>query len=92
LQDVTTLSGLWIEETPMTDSLATIADIIELEGFAFVEAPEMAALLETEGLRDWGAFAASWDDLGVDTYTIKAGITISSMAASSVGSSRSPRR
>jgi len=73
LQDVTTLSGLWIAETPMTESLATIADIIGREGFAFVEAPEMAALLERKGLRDWGAFAASWDDLGVDTYMADGG-------------------
>ena len=57
----------------MTESLATIADIIGREGFAFVEAPVMAALLEAEGLRDWGAFAASWDDLGVDTYMADGG-------------------
>ena len=73
MQDVTTLSGLWIAETPMTESLATIADIIGREGFAFVEAPEMAELLERKGLRDWGAFAASWDDLGVDTYMADGG-------------------
>jgi hypothetical protein len=57
----------------MTELLATIADIIGHAGFAFVEAPEMAALLERGGLRDWGAFAASWDDLGVDTYMADGG-------------------
>jgi hypothetical protein len=57
----------------MTESLATIADIIGHAGFAFVEAPEMAALLETEGLRDWRAFADSWNDLGVDTYMADGG-------------------
>ena len=42
-------------------------------GIAFVRAPEMRALLEAAGLRDWDGFAASWDDLGVDTYMADGG-------------------
>ena len=52
----------------MSDFFAAIADTIGRDGFAFVRAPEMHAVLEAPGLRDWGSFAASWDDLGVDTY------------------------
>ncbi len=52
----------------MTELLAAIADKIGCDGFALVRAPEMAAVLERAGLRDWASFAASWDDLGVDTY------------------------
>jgi hypothetical protein len=48
------------------DSLkAVIAD----DGYAFVHAAEMHAMLARFGsLSDWDAFAASWDDLEVDTY------------------------
>ena len=57
----------------MSKSLTAIAATIERDGFAFVRAPEMQALLETAGLRDWGSFAASWDDLGIDTYMADGG-------------------
>jgi hypothetical protein len=57
----------------MTDFLATIADTIGRDGFAFVQAPEMQSVLETAGLRDWDSFAASWDDLGIDTYMADGG-------------------
>ncbi len=57
----------------MTDSLAAIAGMLSRDGFAFVRAPEMQALLETAGLRDWGSFAATWDDLGVDAYMADGG-------------------
>jgi hypothetical protein len=62
-----------VEEAPMTKSLAAIADAITHNGFAFVQAPDMHAILETAGLRDWGSFAASWDDLGIDTYMADGG-------------------
>ena len=73
LPDTTTLGGLWIEVALMTELLVPIADTIRREGFAFVEAPEMGALLENAGLREWRAFADSWDDLGVDTYMADGG-------------------
>ena len=57
----------------MTDVLAPLADTIGRDGFAFVHAPEMHALLETAGLRDWGSFADSWNDLGVDAYMADGG-------------------
>src|SRR5713226_5558812 len=57
----------------MTDPLAAIAGMLSRDGFAFVRAPEMQALLETAGLRDWGSFAATWDDLGVDAYMADGG-------------------
>jgi hypothetical protein len=57
----------------MTASLATTADIIRRQGFAFIEAPEMGALLGGAGLSEWDSFAASWDDLGVDAYMADGG-------------------
>ena len=57
----------------MTDALAPITNTIGRDGFAFVHAPEMRALLETAGLRDWSSFADSWNDLGVDTYMADGG-------------------
>ena len=41
-------------------------------GFLFAQAPEMRDALG-EGLRDWDAFARSWDDLGLDTYMADGG-------------------
>src|SRR3954447_5429473 len=57
----------------MTDRLATIAEAVQRDGYAFVRAPEMRALLEALGLRDWDGFAASWGDLGVDMYMADGG-------------------
>src|ERR1700736_4160431 len=62
-----------IEDAPMTEPYAAIAETIGRDGFAFVQAPEMHALMETAGLRDWGTFVASWDDLGVDAYMADGG-------------------
>src|SRR5499427_5015345 len=57
----------------MTELFVPIADEIRRAGFAFVEAPQMAALLKTVGLADWRRFADGWDDLGVDTYMADGG-------------------
>jgi hypothetical protein len=57
----------------MNSLLTPIADTIRRDGFTFVRAPEMAVVLEETGLRDWTTFAASWDDLGVDTYMADGG-------------------
>ena len=44
------------------------------EGFAFVEAEPMRAQLGAVGpLDDWAAFAASWGELGLDTFMADAG-------------------
>jgi hypothetical protein len=57
----------------MTDRLDPLVHSVARDGFAFVRAPEMRAVLEVAGLRDWDSFAASWDDLGVDMYMADGG-------------------
>ena len=57
----------------MSGSLGALAATIEQEGFAFVQAPQMRALLGEPELRDWQSFAASWNDLGVDAYMADGG-------------------
>ena len=52
---------------------ASIADLIGRDGFAFVHAAEMRGTLEAQGMTDWAGFAASWDDLGLDTYMADGG-------------------
>jgi hypothetical protein len=52
---------------PLTDSLRT-------NGYRFVRAVDMRAVLEKAGpLTDWAAFADSWNDLGPDTYMADGG-------------------
>lgn len=46
---------------------------LRAQGFAFVRASAMRALLTEAGLRDWDGFARSWDDLGLDTYMADGG-------------------
>ena len=57
----------------MTRLLTAIADAMTRDGFAFVRAPDMRALLPEAELRDWDGFAASWTDLGVDAYMADGG-------------------
>jgi hypothetical protein len=42
-------------------------------GFAFTDAATMRTLLADAGLAQWEKFAASWDDLGPDTYMADGG-------------------
>jgi len=50
-------------------SAEAFARAIDRDGFAAVAAPVMRPLLASFGsLSDWNAFAASWDDLAVDTH------------------------
>jgi hypothetical protein len=53
--------------------LAALTEAVRRDGYVFVRAPAMRALLEAVGLRDWDHFAASWDDLGVDMYMADGG-------------------
>jgi hypothetical protein len=54
-------------QRPLTDHLKT-------DGYRFVRAADMRALLEQVGpLTDWDVFAASWNDLGPDTYMADGG-------------------
>ncbi|MBV8704280.1 MAG: 2OG-Fe dioxygenase family protein, partial [Acetobacteraceae bacterium] len=56
------------------DPLAPLADAVARDGFNFVRGAEMRAALARAGsLDDWDRFAASWDDLGVDTYMADGG-------------------
>src|SRR5581483_2491889 len=57
----------------MRETIGSIAATIRSSGFAFVRAPAMRRLLEAAGLADWERFAASWDDLGMDTYMADGG-------------------
>ena len=51
-----------------------LIETLRTEGFAFVHADAMRAALERHGaLTDWESFAASWDDLGTDTYMADGG-------------------
>ncbi len=57
----------------MSGKQGALAATIGEHGFAFVEAPQMRALLGEPELRDWQSFAASWNDLGVDAYMADGG-------------------
>jgi hypothetical protein len=53
---------------------APLIEAIRQDGFRFVPGSEMRRLLESYGrLGDWERFAASWDDLGLDTYMADGG-------------------
>ena len=57
-----------MNETVLRHDL-TLQDAIRHDGYAFVQAERMRALLAASGpLTDWDAFAASWDRLERDTY------------------------
>jgi hypothetical protein len=54
--------------------LAALAEALEADGYAFVPGARMRQVIEAFGpLADWDAFAASWDDLGLDTYMADGG-------------------
>jgi hypothetical protein len=54
-------------------SLLELEEPLARQGFAFVHAPRLRAILEAEGLRDWETFASTWNDLGVDTFMADGG-------------------
>src|SRR6201997_1290018 len=80
----------------MTEPYCAIAETIGRDGFAFVRAPQMQAVLEAAGLRDWDAFAASWEDLGLDAYMADGGRyrrrRFAAFRASSDGITRKPHQ
>jgi len=60
----------------MTNPVLTrpsFAELLARDGFAFVHAAEMGSVLDVNGMQGWAAFAASWDDLGLDTYMADGG-------------------
>ena len=62
-----------MDDPELVEGLATTAATIREEGFALVRAPRMRPWLERYGFADWDGFAASWNDLGVDTYMADGG-------------------
>jgi len=56
-----------------SDSLQAIESALAQRGFAFVGASTMETSLRAAGLADWERFAASWNDLGLDTYMADGG-------------------
>jgi hypothetical protein len=54
--------------------IGALAARMASQAYAFVRAGEMRRLLDAHGgLGDWARFAASWDDLGLDTYMADGG-------------------
>jgi len=58
---------------PVPGDLAALCTPLQRDGFAFVAAAAMRAVLQAQGLERWPEFAASWDDLGLDTYMADGG-------------------
>jgi hypothetical protein len=57
----------------MSDASESMRATLMRDGFAHVAAPAMREALIAEGLQDWDGFAASWNDLGMDTYMADGG-------------------
>lgn len=80
----------------MEPSLAALAEPLARDGFAFVHAPAMRAVLEAAGLADWEGFAGTWNDLGVDTFMADGGRyrrrRFAAFAASASGLERKPHQ
>jgi hypothetical protein len=72
----------------------SIAEALRNDGFAWASAEELRALLPAAALGDWQAFAASWNDLGVDAYMADNGRyrrrRFSAFAVSAQGVARKP--
>ena len=56
------------EASDPSEALGVIASELRAWGFAFVPGADVARLLSALAQSEWIAFAASWDDLGVDNY------------------------
>ena len=57
---------------PLSD-LAPLAGPLCRDGFVHAQAADMGRLLRARGLVDWDGFAASWNDLGLDSYMADGG-------------------
>jgi hypothetical protein len=77
-------------------SLSELADPLVRDGFAFIHAPQMRAILTTAGLEDWDGLAETWNDLGVDTFMADGGRyrrrRFAAFSASSAGIERKPHQ
>ena len=57
----------------MIGDISVIVEEVRLAGFRFAPAEQFRALLTPTALAEWPSFAASWEDLGVDTYMADGG-------------------
>ena len=57
----------------MTGDILAIVEKIRSTGFSFAPAKLFRAFLSPSALAQWPSFAASWDDLGLDTYRADGG-------------------
>jgi hypothetical protein len=58
----------------MSGAQEKLVAAIGRDGFVFVRGAEMRSVIEAHGgVADWDRFAASWDDLGLDTYMADGG-------------------
>ncbi|MGH6846549.1 MAG: 2OG-Fe dioxygenase family protein [Methylocella sp.] len=57
----------------MPGDISVIAEEIRSAGFGFAPAEQFRALLTPAALAEWPSFAASWEDLGIDTYMADGG-------------------
>lgn len=58
---------------PVTGDILAIVEKIRSTGFSFAPAELFRAFLTPSALAEWPSFAASWDDLGLDTYMADGG-------------------
>jgi len=76
--------------------LADLAEPLARDGFAFIHAPSMRAVLVAAGLEDWDGLAETWNDLGVDTFMADGGRyrrrRFAAFAASPAGIERKPHQ
>ena len=76
--------------------LSALAEPLARDGFAFIHAVQMRAVLETAGLEDWEGLAETWNDLGVDTFMADGGRyrrrRFAAFAASPAGIERKPHQ
>jgi len=96
--DVVTFRERWISRGSGVRmmSLSELSEPLARDGFAFIHAPRMRAVLETAGLTDWEGLAATWNDLGVDTFMADGGRyrrrRFAAFAASPSGIERKPHQ
>ncbi len=74
----------------------TISESLRNDGFAWASSDQLRGMLPAAALSDWETFAASWNDLGVDTYMADNGRyrrrRFSAFAVSAHGITRKPHQ
>jgi hypothetical protein len=71
--DVSRFMSLRRPARSTTGDISAIVEEVRSAGFSFAPAEQFRALLTPAALAKWPSFAASWDDLGVDTYMADGG-------------------